>query len=397
MALQGEYKQQFSSTEKSDESLFCTTLVPLKLRFKDYIVWQNPVPSSTRFCRPIHIQFKKETTELSQREHIEEIDQLNPINITLDIDYKMDAASPRKDNVKVTYDLALTMVDQKVINALTETASTMRCYICKATPKMFNNIQSLPRPANEPNYKYGFCPLHKWIRCFEMMIHISYRLPVKKWRVISQEDKAQVAARKQEVHDRFKAELGLKVDEPKQGAGNKNDGNTARRAFQDEKTFADICGLDESLVHRFHIILIAISCKLPLDSEKFGAFCRETAELLIELYPWFRMPVSVHILLIHRAAILSSSMLPVGMMSEEAQEARNKDNKSFREKHARKTSRIDNISDVFHRLMVTGDIIISSRSVKEPHSEPLPNEVKSMLKDPCLQLNDSDTSDNEES
>ena len=75
-------------------------------------------------------------------------------------------------------------------------------------------------------------------------------------------------------------------------------------------------------------------------------------------------------------------MLSVGMMREEAQEARNKDNKSFREKHARKTSRIDNISDVFHRLMVTGDIIISSRSVKEPHSEALPNEVKNMLKDP---------------
>ena len=146
-------------------------------------MWQSPVPSSTRFCRPIHLQFKKETTELSQREHeriLEEIDQLNPINITLDIDYEMDAASPRKDNVKVTYDLALTMVDQKIINALVETVSTMRCYICKATPKMFNDIQSLLRPANEPNYKYRLCPLHKWIRCFEMKIHISYRFPVKK-------------------------------------------------------------------------------------------------------------------------------------------------------------------------------------------------------------------------
>ena len=86
-----------------------------------------------------HLQFKKETTELSQREHervLEEIDQLNPINLRLIyIDYEMDAASPRRDNVKVTYDLALTMVDQKVINALTETSLTMRCYICKATPK----------------------------------------------------------------------------------------------------------------------------------------------------------------------------------------------------------------------------------------------------------------------
>ena len=70
---------------------------------------------------------------------------------------------------------------------------------------MINDIQSLPRPANKPNYKYELNPLHKWIRCFEMMIHISYRLPVKKWRVTSQENKALVAARKQEVHDRFKA------------------------------------------------------------------------------------------------------------------------------------------------------------------------------------------------
>ena len=94
---------------------------------------------------------------------------------------------------------------------------------------------------------------------------------------------------------------------------------------------------------------------------------------------------------------MSPSMLPVSMMSEEAQEARNKANKSFREKHARKTSQIDNISDVFHRLMVTSDNVVSSSSVREQHSEPLPHEVKNMLKDPFLQLNDSDTSDNEES
>ncbi len=139
--------------------------------------------------------------------------------------------------------------------------------------------------------------------------------------------------------------------------------------------------------------MIAISCKRPLDLKKFGAFCRETAELLITLYPWFRMPVSVHILLIHGEEILSSSCLPIGMMSKEAQEARNKDNKAFWMKHSRKTSRVHTMSDVFHRLMVTGNIVISSKSTKEPQTDPLPTEVKIMLKDPSLLLDDSDTSE----
>ena len=396
---QSQYKQKFNTTDQSDASLFCTTLVPLQLKFGERVLWQNPVPSSTRFCRPIHLQFKQETTELSQEEYhriSEEIQQLHPMDVTLDIDYEMDAANPRKDNMQVTYDLQLTMVDQKVINALTETKSSMRCYICGATPKLFNNIDNLPG-ATEENFKYGLSPLHKWIRCFEMLLHISYRIPVKQWRVSSEQDKIKVASRKKEVHDRFHAELGLKVDEPKQGSGNTNDGNTARRAFKDEEIFAEICGLDKSLVHRIHMVLIAISCKLPLDPEKFGIFCRNTAELLIKLYPWFRMPVSVHILLMHGATVLASSLLPIGMMSEEAQEARNKDNKSFRLKHARKTSRKDTMSDVFHRLMVTGDIVISSRLMKEPPARPLPTEVKNMLKYPSLHVNDSDASESEES
>ena len=150
-----------------------------------------------------------------------------------------------------------------------------------------------------------------------------------------------------------------------------------------------------NIVHRLHVILTTISCKSEIDSIKFGTYCRETAELLIELYPWYRMPVSVHILLVHGAVILFSSVLPIGTMSEEAQEARNKDNKMYRREHARKTSRVDNMSDVFNRLMVTGDIVISSISLKAPQTRPLPKDVKEMLKDtPSIEDNtDSDTSD----
>lgn len=394
---QSEYKQKFSSTDTSDNSLFCTTLVPLQLKYKEQVLWNNPVPSSTRFCRPIHLQFNKETTELSQNERDnidDEIKKLKPLDVALDIDYELVSDENRRDDISVTYDLNLTMVDQKVINALTETKSTMRCYVCGATPKQFNNLQDLP-PSSEEAYQYGLSPLHKWIRCFEMLLHIGYRISVEKWRVSSEADKSSVAARKKEIQDRFKSELGLKVDQPKQGSGNTNDGNTARRAFHEEEIFADICGLDVDIVHRLHVILTAVSCKSEIDSIKFGTYCHETAELLIQLYPWYKMPVSVHILLVHGGVILSSSVLPIGMMSEEAQEARNKDNKMYRRKHARKTSRVDNMSDVFHRLMVTGDIVISSISLKAPQTKPLPKEVKEMLKNiPAIEEDtDSDTSD----
>ena len=141
---QGEYKQKFSSTDTSDDSLFCTTLVPLQLKYKEQILWNNPVPSSTRFCRPVHLQFKQEITELSQKKKHDnindEIKKLKPLNVTLDIYYELESDQNRRDDITVTYDLHLTMVDQKVINTLTETKSTMRCYVCGATPKQFNNL-----------------------------------------------------------------------------------------------------------------------------------------------------------------------------------------------------------------------------------------------------------------
>ena len=130
----------------------------------------------------MHLQFKQETTELSQKERDninDEIKKLKPLNVTLDIDYELESDQNRRDDITVTYDLHLTMVDQKVINTLTDTKSTMRCYVCGATPKQFNNLRDLPSSSEEA-YQYGLFPLHKWIRSFEMLLHIGYRIPVKK-------------------------------------------------------------------------------------------------------------------------------------------------------------------------------------------------------------------------
>ena len=75
------------------------------------------------------------------------------------------------------------------------------------------------------------------------------------------------------------------------------------------------------------------------------------------------MPVSVHKVLVHGAAVADALPLPLGMLSEEAQEARNKDVRSYRLHHARKDSRLHIIAEQFGYLLVTSDPKISSVNI----------------------------------
>lgn len=65
------------------------------------------------------------------------------------------------------------------------------------------------------------------------------------------------------------------------------------------------------------------------------------------------MPQSVHKILIHGGKIINTAILSIGQMSEEAQEARNKDVKRYREFHSRKFSRKETIEDMFHMLLIS--------------------------------------------
>ena len=95
------------------------------------------------------------------------------------------------------------------------------------------------------------------------------------------------------------------------------------------------------------MILRSLSSGYEINNEAFNQYCTETAELYIELYGWYYMPPTVHKLLIHGAAIAKESLLPIGVLSEEALESRNKDMKKFREHCSRKSSRIFNNEDMF--------------------------------------------------
>jgi hypothetical protein len=72
---QSRNKQIFhASNDLDDSDIFMFSLVPLQLRCtkidnpSNVVLWKNPRPSSTRYCRPIKFDFKKETIESTLEE-----------------------------------------------------------------------------------------------------------------------------------------------------------------------------------------------------------------------------------------------------------------------------------------------------------------------------------------
>lgn len=95
------------------------------------------------------------------------------------------------------------------------------------------------------------------------------------------------------------------------------------------------------------------------------------------------MPSSIHKILIHGAEIINNVVLPIGMMSEEALEARNKDVRNFRLHHTRKTSRQHTMEDLMHALLFSSDPFISTLSKSTSRSSKkniaLDKEVKNQI------------------
>lgn len=111
-----EYKQCFSDSSIEDNNMFVTSYVPLRLMMGDKIWWMNTTPSSTRFCRPIRLQFAKETKELTANEerYIKgQIENLIPSNVKLN-----------DRLIQIEHKLQLTMIDGKCCSALCETSSS---------------------------------------------------------------------------------------------------------------------------------------------------------------------------------------------------------------------------------------------------------------------------------
>lgn len=109
------------------------SLVPIRLqKFDGTIVWENDLPSSTFYCRPIMFKFTKETQStvaIIKASITEEIERLQPSKIK---------------QVEVKHQLHMTMIDGKITSYLSETFSAV-CDICKAKPSEFFGVTCLSK------------------------------------------------------------------------------------------------------------------------------------------------------------------------------------------------------------------------------------------------------------
>lgn len=150
------------------------------------------------------------------------------------------------------------------------------------------------------------------------------------------------------------------MDKVVQGRGTSNTGNVARRFFRNTEKVTESTGIDLNLLNRFSTISTFISCGYEINNDEFENYAKETAELYVKLYSWYRMPPGVHKILIHGSLIIKNALVPIGQLSEEAQKASNKNYNRFREHHSRKSSRIHTNTHLFNFLLVSSDPLITS-------------------------------------
>lgn len=72
------------------------------------------------------------------------------------------------------------------------------------------------------------------------------------------------------------------------------------------------------------------------------------------------MSPTIHKVLRHGAEVIKHALLPIGQISEEAAEARNKHIRQYRLNYSRKFSRVECNMDVLNRLLLTSDPLLTS-------------------------------------
>ena len=157
----------------------------------------------------------------------------------------------------------------------------------------------------------------------------------------------------------------------------------ARRAFNNASIFASIVGVDEEIIIRLRTILRALCSGYNLNIEAYKKFCENTGDILVRQYGWYVLPPTVHKLLEHSYAIAERLKLPIGSYSEEAQEAQHKELRKVRLDHSCKISRLNDMKNQTHFMIVRTDPVISSKlfiKFKAIDGSPIDHDVMKLLK-----------------
>jgi len=96
--------------------------------------------------------------------------------------------------------------------------------------------------------------------------------------------------------------------------GTSNTGNVAQKIFKKPEKTSDITEVDVRLIHKFSIILTIISSGHEINYKRFNEYSKGTAKLYVNFYNWYRMPPSVHKILIYGSLAITYTLVPIGQL-----------------------------------------------------------------------------------
>ena len=267
------------------------------------------------------------------------------------------------------------------------------CPSCNATPTLMSKPDSCfhLKPETLP---FGFSPCHFGMRSMELCLHIGYHMGFKKPSCTQDWMKKLKAKAKKDIHDKILEDIpGLRVDEVRKDGGTSNDGNTARRCFENAAIFANACGIPVEMVCLLRTLWLAMKSKLPIDADKF----QEVGDRFMELYfnefytddlrkTWYHMCPTVHRPAVHGKQMIEFFNIPPGFLSEEGAESNNKEFRFIRRSLTRKCNRTATMEDLVARLLCKSDPVVLSFSTQSRKKMPIPEDLRKLLKNPVESL-----------
>lgn len=338
-----QIKHKRTNDATNDQSLFTCMVAFLQFSQNGKVLYRVENPSSPYHCRPVEMYAQKETNELT-------------LSVKESIDSQiqdMDKMSFMHEDKIYTFKpvFICSMVDGKTINAFEDIKWTQMCHICLKGGKQLEVITPGSTQIQDASKYEHPASLHALLRSLDFLLKLAYKLPN-----VDIENKAErVEAEKNTkkfIHDEVYSNLGLNIDMPYQQAGNTNDGNTARKIYENVDFFSGISGIDREFITKLSNLIACLSSTKQICPEKYLEEAKKCFEIWHTKYSSFKsLSPTIHKVLVHGHEYLKIHDIPIGYLSEQCLESCNKIIKQSREHHTSKISRESIMKDHFNYLL----------------------------------------------
>ena len=212
--------------------------------------------------------------------------------------------------------------------------------------------------------QHSICILHSYINVTSWFVKVLARLNCEDLRWTEKQNPLgdHIRAGTTRVIKVIEENTGLRLSQvagPLEKGGGSTTGGQGRRFFE-EKTLASILlcvdqkyhQIVSSLHKNLSCIMRIISSTEPVDIYAFKLLTQQTNILIASNFPWVQINFTLHGVLHHSSELIERhDGKGLGALSEEALEANNKYVRRYLELFSRKTSPIDQLTDVMNRLL----------------------------------------------